>query len=271
MRKVVTDGATSVALWIADQEWEATCASRGHCVSQEMVDAVAERFLRPGANNDIYDWVTAIFGAPWGPNSAVGEDGEPLLIPAEAAREVHIFAFDIGNDGYISGNAHRRLFLPGAQPAARARSSLSPTLARTAGVFHELAVTGDGTGRDMGRDRPHTQGLARHPGPRVSAHDPLLPEPVLRDAANETWLNEQASEVAEDLIADKLMIDGPRGVAFDDPTAYPQEVHGYASSLPKMILQRAHSLPRGFSFGVNRAALTLSMHAVRFVWSPHRK
>ena len=27
-----------------------------------------------------------------------------------------------------------------------------------------------------------------------------------------TWLNEMASEVAEDLIADKLMIDGPRGV-----------------------------------------------------------
>ena len=28
-----------------------------------------------------------------------------------------------------------------------------------------------------------------------------------------------ASEVGEDLIADKLVVNGPRGVAYDDPTA----------------------------------------------------
>lgn len=33
------------------------------------------------------------------------------------------------------------------------------------------------------------------------------------------WLNELASEVAEDLTADKMMARGPRGVAHDDPTA----------------------------------------------------
>ena len=42
---------------------------------------------------------------------------------------------------------------------------------------------------------------------------------VLRDAAGESWLNEMASEVAQDLVADKLMADGPRGVAYSDPTA----------------------------------------------------
>ena len=44
-------------------------------------------------------------------------------------------------------------------------------------------------------------------------------KPVVHNAISETWLNEQASEVAEDLIADKMMIDGPRAVAHDDPTA----------------------------------------------------
>ena len=44
-------------------------------------------------------------------------------------------------------------------------------------------------------------------------------KPILRDARSETWLNEMASEVAEDLIADKLKVNGPRGVAYDDPTA----------------------------------------------------
>ena len=83
VRRVVTDGTTSVALWVADREWEATCASRGDCVTQEMVDAVADRFVRPGASNDIYDWVTTIFGDPWGTH------GNPMLIPPVDRRDSH--------------------------------------------------------------------------------------------------------------------------------------------------------------------------------------
>ena len=65
-RKVIRAGATTLAVWVADREWEATCAAVGQCLTQEMVNAISTRFLRPGANNDIYDWVTTIFGAPWG-------------------------------------------------------------------------------------------------------------------------------------------------------------------------------------------------------------
>ena len=61
-RSVVTDGETTVALWVADQEWGADCSGGGPCVTGEMVDALAERFLRPGDGNDIHDWVTAIYG-----------------------------------------------------------------------------------------------------------------------------------------------------------------------------------------------------------------
>ena len=44
-------------------------------------------------------------------------------------------------------------------------------------------------------------------------------KPVLRGAGSEAWLNEMSSEVAEDLIADKMEGDGPRSVDYDDPTA----------------------------------------------------
>ena len=63
-----------------------------------MVTAFADRFLRPGASNDIFDWVTTIFGAPWGPHD------NPLLISPQAAREIHIFLYDIENDGYPTGD-----------------------------------------------------------------------------------------------------------------------------------------------------------------------
>ena len=44
-------------------------------------------------------------------------------------------------------------------------------------------------------------------------------KPVLQDTSSETWLNEMSSEVAEDLVNDKIGVIGPRGVAHDDPTA----------------------------------------------------
>ena len=88
-RRVVTDGETTVALWVADREWGPDCSGAGPCVTREMVDALAERFLRPGGGNDIHDWVTAIYGEPWGPHSYEN------LIPPEAAGEIHILLFDI--------------------------------------------------------------------------------------------------------------------------------------------------------------------------------
>ncbi|MDE0449630.1 MAG: putative Ig domain-containing protein [Spirochaetaceae bacterium] len=219
VRKVVTDGTTRVALWVADQEWADTCASRGDCVTQEMVDAVAERFLRPGASNDIHDWITAIFGAPWGPHSVVGRDGQPLLIPAEAAREIHVFAFDIQNDGYITGSRivgyftglHNRLRQPDHELLQHSLERLaffmdSPWLATASGDTWEVT------------DRLPKAWLG------TLAHEfqhmiHFYQKPVLRDTVSETWLNEAASEVAEDLVADKMMNDGPRAVAYDDPAA----------------------------------------------------
>ena len=84
VRRVVTDGVRSAVMWVADADW-ATACDTGHevdggaqprashtvmkeCVTQQMVDTLAEQFLQPGSANDIHDWVSAIFGTPWGPH-----------------------------------------------------------------------------------------------------------------------------------------------------------------------------------------------------------
>ena len=90
-RKVVTDGSKTLSVWVADANWTDSCQAQP-CVQQAMVDALAERFLRPGSGNDIHDWMTAVFGAPWGPHD------EPYLIPPEHADHFHILLFDIDND-----------------------------------------------------------------------------------------------------------------------------------------------------------------------------
>ena len=213
VRRVVTDGSISVALWVADREWADSCASRGDCVTQQMVNAVAQRFLRPGSSNDIYDWVSTIFGDPWGPHDV------PVLIPPEAADEIHIFLFDIGNDGYPTGprivgyfsRLHSILQQPDHPLIQYSLERLaffldSPVLATAAGDTWE--VTDRLPGIILGTLAHEFQHMIHY-----------YQKPVVRGAISETWLNEQASEVAEDLIADKLMIDGPRAVAYNDPGA----------------------------------------------------
>ena len=64
-RAVVTDGAKTAAVWVADRDW-GTCEE---CVSQEMADAIADRFLGPGAGNDIHDWITAYLARTYGERS----------------------------------------------------------------------------------------------------------------------------------------------------------------------------------------------------------
>lgn len=214
-RRVVTDGSRTAAFWVADDDWGAGCRGAGPCVTAEMVDAMAERFLRPGAGNDIHDWVTTTFGEPWGPH------GFATLIPPAAAREIHVLLYDIDADG-----------VPG------------PGECRAVGYFwarHNLLRDPDEPGPQLTAERlaffmdapwfaipdgPTWEITDRRPSSAIGtlAHEfqhmiHFYQKPVLRDTGSETWLNEMASEMAEDLIADKMMVRGPRGVAYDDPTA----------------------------------------------------
>ena len=68
-RRVVSDGSTSLVVWVADRDWWATCRAAHPCMTLEMVDAAAHRFLRSGPANDIHDWLTGIFGTRGGRTS----------------------------------------------------------------------------------------------------------------------------------------------------------------------------------------------------------
>ncbi len=51
-----------------------------------MVDILADKFLRSGSNNDIYDWETNIFGEEWGVEASqkqtnlIGETNEIVIL-----------------------------------------------------------------------------------------------------------------------------------------------------------------------------------------------
>ena len=210
-RRVVSDGSTSLVVWVADRDWWATCRAAHPCMTLEMVDAAARRFLRSGPGNDIHDWLTAVFGSEWGPHPYTN------LIPPESARQVHILFLDIDGDGIPSPGQLRvygyfhavHNYLRTSRPASNERLMF----------FMDAALMAD-------REGPTWDVSDRRPSAMISvlAHEfqhmiHFYQKEVLGDALSEAWLNEMASEVAEDLVADKLESNGPRGVAHDAPAA----------------------------------------------------
>ena len=191
---MVTDGETTVALWVADRDWGPNCGGAGPCLTGEMVDALAERFLRPGGGNDIHDWVTAIYGDPWGPSPYEN------LIPPEAAGEIHILLFDIQGDGAPQPGECR---LVGFFWAVH-NSLPQPELSVTRISAERLMFSMDSALMALA-EGPSWEVTDRWPSIVIAtlAHEyqhmiHFYQKRVLREAASETWLNEMASEVAVD-------------------------------------------------------------------------
>ena len=210
-RKVVEDGNTTLVVWVADQDW-ATCTD---CVTAEMVHTLAARFLQPYESNDLYQLVTAIFGDPW------GQHGRQCLIPAAAAGTIHVLLYDIDDDGLpAAGETRERGFFWSKDNYLRDSSdAVTRTSNERLMLYLDaplLAQSDDANWKIT--DQGPRQALA------TLIHElqhmiHFYQKRVLRGVASETWLNEMASEVAEDLLANKLAIDGPRAVKYDSPAA----------------------------------------------------
>ncbi len=200
-RAEATDGVTTAKVWVDNRAWG--CGAR-QCVNQSQVDEIANRFLSAGPANDIYDWVTAIYGAPWGPHKYAN------IIPPSAADTINIVLYDIDGDGLPSpGDARVVGYFSAVHNYLREGN---PPLYRRSSEW--LAVTLDSPLMTLDMDIA-ISALAHEFQHMIHFYQ----KPVLRGAKSETWLNEMSSEMAEDLIADKARVDGPRGVAYDDPTA----------------------------------------------------
>ena len=205
-RKVVSDGTITLAVWVADTDW----GSCSLCVQQEMVDAIADGFLRPGDENDIYDWVTAIFGDPWGQHES------PYLIPAAYAEQIHILIYDIDNDGLET------------EAPSGYYSSSSSYLSSNHGRSNERLLFFADAPRMVDEWHPKRfYGLLAHEFQHMIN---FYQKVVTYDVPSEAWINEMCSEVAEDFVADKIQINGPRGVDHDDPTAGDSESYGQLST-----------------------------------------
>lgn len=212
-RKVISNVLTSYGLktlnvWVSDDSFGIGC-SKSKCVTQDMVDALADTFLlNNGLDNDIYDWVTNIYGEEW--NSAaqskysnlIGVDNNITIlltdIDGDDSPNGGVIGFFWSKDNFdksfVSGSNERVMFYADAVMFANGEDTWS---------------IDDSWPKEM------VSTLAHEFQHMINFYQKY----ILLDADTDTWINEMLSESTEDLVATKIRHTGPRGVDYQDGSA----------------------------------------------------
>ncbi len=212
------DSEVTLTIWIADAWWDGTGADATK-INPTKLNELVDKFLLTSTGNDIYDWMTNIFGVPWGPHGYSG-----ILIPAETPLCIDIVMYNIDNDSPpvpVSGESRtvgffyaRDNFLRSSGVNGTATSNERVMFYIDAPLFaHENAGSWD---IRLGWPAAVISTLAHEFQHMIHFYQ----KSVLRNSnSEETWINEMASMAAEDLVADKAFVNGPRGVAYNDASA----------------------------------------------------
>jgi hypothetical protein len=202
-----TDGRTrSLSIWVDNNYFTGGPSPE---INSAMVTALANRFLQsPESLNDIYHWDTSVVGEPWGPNN------DPSLIPWDPNDTVTIllthlntsysgsvvvgffWAKDNFTTASLPGSNQRIMFYIDSKlysTVLGSESGWAPTNYWPSIVFSTLAH--------------EFQHMIQFYQKQV----------VLgAQTGTDTWINEMCSMLMEDLVADKLGGQGPRGVSTAD-------------------------------------------------------
>lgn len=197
-------GQRTLKIWVADDCWTSG-GVKPYLLTQAMVDAVADKFLREGADNDIYDWVTAIGGPEYGSDAA---EKNPRLVPFNA--EIHLFLYDLDDDSTVDQSAGWAGFFNAGDLYEGDGSNRNvflhvdgPWLARpTAGTW------------DIGKGWP-----ARYMA--VIAHEfthavQFYRQAVLASVAQPAWMVEMIPQMMEDALSSRTADPVPFGEPRDD-------------------------------------------------------
>ena len=232
------DGIT-LNIWIENKYWFATPDNTKRVknpVNQDMVDRLANRFLN-SSKEDIYHWVSNVFGEEWGDH-----DFDNVLTDSEAGN-INILLYDIDNDeDFISG-----LSTDGVLGFFYPRDNYTKSVNRKSNEMLMFYIDAPFFSYKSGSLWNIND---EYPSEIVStlAHEfqhmiNFYQKGIKNGTGNfsEAWLNEMCSMIAEDLLSDKLDIDGPRGINGNNPSSILNNKYG---RLPLFNRYNSESLTR---------------------------
>jgi hypothetical protein len=204
-KKIVTANDTTLNIWVANDSFGEDC-EKIECVTQSMIDIIADKFLKEGSNNDIYEYVTNVIGEEW------GETSYSSLI--DNNDEITILFFDIANDNQNSGGTAGYFY---------SRDNFKKTSYDTSNeriMFYMDSVmyaSKEGDIWDINDFWPNflISTLAHEFQHMIHFYQKI----IKAGASSNSWFNEMCSMSIEDIVADKINAKGPRGVDPLDGTA----------------------------------------------------
>lgn len=205
MRKVTyastVYGNKRLNIWVSNESYGEECP-KIKCVTQNMVDALANIFLRDGVDNDVYDWVTNVYGEEWGKHS------NKNLISNK--NEITILLTDIDNDNRKSSGVVGFFFPKDSFKREKFSGSNEKIM-----LYADSVVFAN-----SGEDSWSINSYWAKEMVSTLAHEfqhliHYYQKSVRLDAdLTDTWINEMLSESTEDLVASKIGHSGPRGVDY---------------------------------------------------------
>jgi len=226
-------GSRTLNIWVANDCWSGTGTGKKHYVTQTMVDQLAARFLASGSDNDIYDWVTNIIGPEWGStgySDLISANGEITILLADIAGDgdsTDAYGDDGGIVGYFySLNNMRNDYLPASYAGLSNERIMFVVDAVMYANPDDNGYSVDTTTEYLDNGWLATDYWAEECFSTL-AHEFQHMIQFYRKGVvvrgdgytADTWIDEMCSQLVEDLVADKIGVMGPRGVAYGDYTA----------------------------------------------------
>ncbi len=196
LQKQTTFGSETLNIWV---DSSAT-------VTTTQLDAVAAAFLDGTDTKDIYHWETSMYGAPWGPTPYSN------LIPDDHTVNILFTPMGSGSSGTVVG------FFYGRDNYVRTINTGSATDSSNEMIMFYMNSS---VYSDYPTTQPNTNGKTEGENLIIStlAHEfqhmiQFYQKTILLAGSQgtDTWINEMMSMMTEDVLAQKLGLDGPRGV-----------------------------------------------------------
>lgn len=197
-REVRTYNGVQLSIWVADEEW-----SDG-TITDTMVTAMADEFLEDGDTDDIYEWVTNIYGDPWGTEA----DSYSNLIASSESEYITILLYDIDDDGSDDGGTVGYYW----SKDNILSSSYSGSNERLMFYIDSIMYGNDGSDDIWATTDywPETifSTLAHEFQHMIHFYQKQI---TFNTDYSDTWVNEMCSQVTEDFLASEIDVAGPRG------------------------------------------------------------
>lgn len=213
-RVVRTVGEQRVVFWAPDAVYHgcegAECLPSDGLLTDSDVEDVADTFLKDGTDNDIYDWMGAVFGASWGPHDYCGDN---FFISADHRKQVDILLYNIGdrtgnqiyNGGVLGYYASANNYSRSAFSRSNERLLLAvhaPWVKVSNRYLVSRGLSSAARAREKQRYRYFTISVLVHEYQHLINFYQrfVLDGADPRKDRDSTWLNEQFSLMAEDLL-----------------------------------------------------------------------